>query len=122
MRDLALDPVTGDLALSRGDLRLTEPGAESVGQGLRIRLRFIQGEWHLDTRVGVPIYTDVMGRQPAGAVEALYRRIITTAPGVATLDRYDFAIGTDRRGTLDFEVHTTEGEVVTINNFIVGAS
>lgn len=118
MRDLALDS-SGDLDLSARALRLTAPGAESVGQKLRVRLGLTRGDWFLDRRVGVPYYTDVMGKQPAGAAEALLRRVIATCPGVAALLSFAFARGADRRATVTFSARATTGEVVTVEDFIV---
>ena len=121
MRDLALDPATGDLAISGGRLRLTELGAESVAQKLRVRLRLFRGEWFMDTSVGVPYYTDVLGRHPLSAVEALLRQAIVTCPGVKTLESFTFAVNPDRTATLTFGVRAVDaGELVTIEDFRVG--
>lgn len=123
MRDLALDPATGDLAISGGRLRLTEPGAESVAQKLRVRLRLFRGEWFMDTSVGVPYYTDVLGRHPLSAVEALLRQAIVTCPGVLGLDSFVFAVGADRVATLTFTVRAVDAaEPVTVADFRVGGA
>lgn len=121
MRDLALDPATGDLDLTGRRLRLTEPGAESVAQKLRVRLRLFKGEWHLDTSVGVPYYTDVLGRQSQTAVEALLRRVIVTCPGVLSLESFVLTVNADRTATLTFAVRAVGAEEpVTIEDFRVG--
>lgn len=121
MRDLALDPATGDLAILGGRLRLTEPGAESVAQKLRVRLRLFKGEWHLDASVGVPYYTDVLGRHSTAAVEALLRRAIVTCPGVKALESFTFVASPDRTATVTFTVRAVgEDEPVTIDDFRIG--
>lgn len=122
MRDLALN-TSGDLDLASRGLRLTARGAEALAQKLRVRLRISQGEWFLDTRVGVPYYTDVMGKQPKGAVEALLRRVIATCPGVAAVERFSFAVNAStRRATLSFTARSADGDAVTIEDFIVSLS
>jgi hypothetical protein len=122
VRDLVLN-TSGDLDLVSRRLRLTTRGEEALAQKLRVRLSLAQGDWFLDTRVGVPYYTDVMGKQPKGAVEALLRGVIATCPGVAAIDRFVFTVdGATRRATLSFAVRSLEGEIVNINDFIVSLS
>jgi hypothetical protein len=50
--DLLLDD-DGDLALVDGQIVLVE-GVAEVRQSLQQSLRFLSGEWFLDTRMGVP--------------------------------------------------------------------
>lgn len=107
--------------MSRG-LRLTEPGAESVGQKLRLRLGLRKGEWFLDTRVGVPWYTDILGRQPPRAREAVLRRVIVTSPGVRALESFALTVNADRSARLSFSVRATSGETITVQDFIAGVS
>lgn len=88
MSDLALDTF-GNLDLTNDDLSFVT-GADAVAQHLRIRLRFIRGEWFLDQRVGLPYFEQVWVKNPnLGAVQATYRRAITTTPGVESLERFD---------------------------------
>lgn len=108
MRDLRLNPITGDLDLPRGPdgirrAGLTAPGGDAVRQRLDLRLGIGQGEYVLDTRRGMPFLAQVfvkgIGRR---VTEGLYRRAITTCPGVASLDRFAFAVGADRVGRVSF--------------------
>jgi hypothetical protein len=121
VRDLALN-TSGDLDLVSRRLRLTEQGAEALAQKLRVRLGLAQGDWFMDRRVGVPYYTDVMGKQPAGAAEALLRGVIMTCPGVAALESFTLTRNTDRRARLSFAVRSTSGDIVTIDDFIASLS
>lgn len=52
MTDLLLDD-DGDLALVDGQIVLVE-GVAEVRQSVQQSLRFLKGEWFLDTRLGVP--------------------------------------------------------------------
>lgn len=126
MRDLALDPQTGDLALARGADGLRRAsltsGADAVRQKLHLRLGLIQGEYAFDVTAGIPLFTGVIGKASGRAVaEAIYRRAVVTCPGVATLETWRFALGADRRAALDFRVTTTRGEDVTVRDFVAGA-
>lgn len=121
MRDLVLN-TSGDLDLVSRRLRLTTRGEEALAQKLRVRLSLAQGDWFMDQRVGVPYYTDIMGKQPTGAAEALLRRVIMTCPGVAALEAFSLTRGADRRARLSFAVRSVTGDIVTIDDFIASLS
>jgi len=91
MSDLALDNF-GELDLSRDDLRFVT-GADAVAQQLKIRLRFVKGEWFLDQRVGLPYRSQIWVKNPnLAAIQSVYRRAIATTPGVDELQRIDLAL------------------------------
>lgn len=88
MSDLALDTF-GELDWVGNDLYFVT-GADAVAQHLKIRLRLIRGEWFLDTRAGVPYYSQIWVKNPnLSAIEAVFRQAIITTPGVEKLERYD---------------------------------
>lgn len=118
MRDLCLNPATGDLLIESRALRLTVDGAEAVAQKLRVRLRLFQGEYPLDTRVGVPWYTDILGRHPRATVEAILRRVIATCPGVDALESFTLSISAQRVASITFKVRA-KGEPIIVENFIL---
>lgn len=109
--DFALDS-TGDLDMSSNDLTLIS-GADAIAQHLRIRLRIFQGEWFRDLRVGIPYYQRVLLKNPQLiAVQGMFRRAITTTPGVLELQRFELAYGAaERKLTLTFSA-LLEGEDV----------
>ena len=55
MKDFALDPSTGDLLFENFGFTFVD-GVNQVSQNLAIRLRFILGEWFLNTLAGLPYY------------------------------------------------------------------
>ncbi len=119
MRDLALDPATGDLALDGGRARLTTPGAEAVAQRLRLRHALWRGEYPLDEGVGVP-YTDLLGRKGAEALfEATLRQAASTCPGVAALTSFTLAIDAQRVATVSLTALATSGEPLALDAFRV---
>lgn len=115
MRDLALDPVTGDLALVEGRASLTS-GVEAVLQKLRIRLSLWKGEWFADTSVGVPFLRFLGVKGAEGLAETVLRRAIATCPGVASLESFALAL-VGRRATVTFRARTTSGEPVDVQDF-----
>lgn len=122
MRDLALDPVTGDLLVQSGRARLTTSvNAEDVIQRITIRLRLWQGEYCLDTNAGVP-YIQVLGVKGAeDRIARMIRKVVETTPGVASLDSFTMTAGSDRVGTVTFSGHTSSGIPFSVDNFVIGA-
>src|SRR6478752_2230488 len=98
MGDLSLDLVAssatyGDLLVAGGDLVLTSDvdprGAHPVLQDILTRLRTFQGEWFLDTTIGVPYYQTILVKAPdmTAIATALKDQILST-PGVLTLNQF----------------------------------
>lgn len=121
MRTLALDPATGDLAITGGRPAIVS-GSDAVAQRLRMRLRLWQGEWSLDTAVGFP-WQRVFGlKNVERLTETLLRQAITSCPGVKSLDRFTFTANTrTRAASLTFTVTPIVGEPVTIEDFAPGS-
>lgn len=120
MRDVALDPATGDLLLEGGAARLTAPGAESVAQRLRLRLALWRGEYPLDEGVGIP-YAQLLGRKgdaPA-TLEARLREAAATCPGVTALTSFQLAIAPDRTATVSLTATASDGQPVVLDDFRV---
>lgn len=120
MRDLALDPVTGDLALSAGKAALTS-GGDAVAQRLRLRLALWRGEYVLDQGVGIP-YVDLLGRKGGAPalLESYLRQAAASCPGVDALEAFTLALGSDRRAVVSLRAHARGGEPVTLDAFRVG--
>ncbi len=114
MIDFGLIDVTGDLDLSTGDIKLVQ-AKQSVAQNIGTRLRFQKGSWFLDTRIGTPLYPDVLGVK-RGRVEdakAVLAEAITTTPGVKKLVTLDLDLDANRNLLVTFQVQSDEGEFIT---------
>lgn len=127
MRDLALDPTTGDLLLTRGADGLRRAtltsGAGAVRQKLALRLGLSQGEYPLDVSVGIPYFGTVFSKASGRRVaESLFRRAIATCPGVRSVESFAFSVSAGRVASLSFRVTTVEGEPLTVTDFVAGAS
>ncbi len=121
MRDLALNPATGDLAIATGRLRLTDVGAESVRQRLQLRLSLWRGEYVLDRAVGIPYLQRILGKGTTVAAETILRRAVATSPGVRSLDGWSFRVGSDRRATIACAVRCDDGSSFDLSGFTVGS-
>jgi hypothetical protein len=119
MSDLKLD-TNGDLAIV-GDTLVLTSGIEKVAQDLTIRLQFFQGEWFLDSRLGVPYFQKILGEKPRlNVLKNIFRKAIMTSPGVRTINDlildYD---GPTRRLSVSFNVKSVEGDFTYTKELIV---
>lgn len=113
MRDLKIDPATGDLVLVNGDLVFVE-GDEEILQSIRIRLQLFAGEWFLDNRLGVPYFETVLVKNPdLPAIQGLLRSVILDTVGMGSLTYYsqewDHAT---RKLTVTFRGTTADGGTI----------
>jgi hypothetical protein len=120
VRDLALDPTSGDLLVEQAALRLTSPaGAENVAQHLGVRLALWQGEYPLDRRVGVP-YVLLLGQKGARALLAsTLRQSASSSPGVDRLDAFALNVDADRNATCSIAAVSTSGDPLRLDDFVV---
>lgn len=118
---LAVDsenPIIGDLYLENGTARLTNTLLEEVAQELYIRFRFFQGEWFLDPTLGLPYLQSILGKKtPIGIISQIFKRVITTCPGVASLTSFQLTRGAARSIILNFTARLTDGTVLTAADF-----
>lgn len=119
MNDIALDPTTGDLLLENFDLQLVE-GRDQIAQNLAIRLRFILGEWFLDTTAGVPYYTDFFIKAPNQIrIESVLKEEILDTPGVNQILSFSSNFDAQRRVySVVFSVITTQGEITLTEELV----
>jgi len=110
VRDLRLDPATGDLALADGDFQVVS-GAEGVASDLAARLQTFRGECFLNAGLGLPYFEEIFGKTPLARVEAIYREEILGTPGVA--DLLSFRVQKNGRTLqIDFRVSTDFSEII----------
>lgn len=118
--DFLIDVLTGDMDLdSSGQITLTSTEEIATLQRLRIKFQFLQKEWFLDTRQGVPWYQRILIKGSSERVNrSIFRKIIEGDPGVARLItlRYSLNVGT-RRLTLDFAAKLKSGQILRSSDF-----
>lgn len=112
MRDLAVDPTSGDLVVT-GDVHAVS-GRQAVAQAIGIRLKTYRGEWFLDTARGVPWFDEIMSKDPnlVATGETLRREVSGTA-GVLEVVAFSVALDrTTRTLSGSYTVTTDLGELV----------
>jgi hypothetical protein len=110
---LAFDPTTNDLALS--GLKILR-GDAAIAQKVKQRLRFYQGEWFLDTRLGVPYIQVIFPTKPVSipALQAIFRRVLLSVPQIVSVQSLDIALDpVERSGTIDFVAIIEDGRTLT---------
>ena len=124
MSTLKLDLLSGDLAVENGSLVLLNATgsefAEETAQRLKTKFQFFLGEWHLDTRAGMPHYQKVLKKNPdLTVITALFREAILNDEGVAELVslKLDLVV---RTLSVAFEAVLSSGEVLEFEDFILG--
>ena len=106
----------------RLDLVLCD-GRVQVAQDLHTRFGTWAGEWFLDERAGVRYREDVLVRAPDIAiVEAMFRRLILSTPGVTGIQ--EFRLAYDRAGRrldLTFVALTPWGNIAAVGESVGAA-
>jgi len=110
MSDIALDESTVDIDTQNGTgLRIID-GVDAISQHILIRLRFFQGEYFLDQRLGIPYYQDILIKNPnLVVVRSIYREAILETPGVLDITRFDLNFDSANRSLrVDFTCTVTD--------------
>lgn len=107
---VALDPVTGDVAVP---IRILK-GPLAVAQRVRCRFLFFLGEWFLDTRLGVPWYQRILIKgADLTSIEAIFRNVLRMTPGVASVKSMSSSLDTQlRKLRVDYEAILEDGSIL----------
>lgn len=121
--DIALD-ANGDIDLTTREPALVS-GLDAIAQHLKIRLRFIKGEWHLDTREGVPYFEEIFEvGVDLRVIESIMRKVVLGTPGITSIVTIELTPDYAAR-TLDIalEALTREGVLTSADfgPFVVSA-
>ncbi len=110
------DPATNDLDFQGGLLVEVANAAEERGQMIRERLLTVQGEWFLNTAVGLDYPGVIWKKQTPIAVRDAHikRQILRSAGPGAEMRSYKATLSSDRVLSLVADVLLTSGEVTTV--------
>lgn len=109
-KELYLDPATWDVAFPIQFIT----GPDAVLQRVKVRFRFFLGEWFLDQRLGIPYYRDILIKNPdILLITTIFRRVLTTTPGVARVATFKAQLLTTERKLLcDFVAFLSDGSKI----------
>lgn len=114
-RDLKLDPITGDLVVTDGDLVFVS-GVDSILQDIRLALGFFLGEWFLDETEGIPYFQKILGVKNPDllAIREIYRQRLLAVPGVLDVLSCVVTPAAARTLKINWKVSTDLGELTGV--------
>lgn len=119
MADLKLD-INGDLDLSTGDLVILT-GLDATAQRLTRKMKFFEGEWFLDRRLGIPYFRSILVKNPqTNVILSIYRQAISDDEAVTSLNDLNLEFdGATRKLTVTFNATTVDGPLEFETEFII---
>lgn len=114
MSDFKLDD-NHDIEVTSNDFTLID-SSESIRQRLLIRLMTFQGEWFLDTDLGVPYYQTIFTKGiTKDVVDSVIKRQIENCPGIESILKFSssFSLST-REYTCSFTAKDTTGSSIEV--------
>lgn len=114
MADIKLTADGNDLDVSSGGLELVTDPLDVVSQRLKIGLRFVKGEYRLDTSRGIPYFEDVFKKDPdLLVVRTLLRDKIQDTDGVVNITSFDLALDSaTRKLSVGFSCQVEDAETL----------
>jgi hypothetical protein len=115
--DIKLNPITHDLAITKGELTFTEEKPESVAQRLKIKLLMFLGEWKFNIDFGVPYYQRIFEKGiTKPVVDSIFRQQIIETPEVIKLISYSSDLNAmTREYSATFTVQAVDGQEITLS-------
>lgn len=112
MSDLLQDTLTKELALKNNDLQIVT-GRAAIRQDCEQVLKFLYGEWFLDTTKGVPYFQSVLVKSPdLNVIQGIFIEAILSVNGVMELLSFVFNYDPETRVlSITFEARTTDGTI-----------
>lgn len=110
-RKLAIDR---DYVFGHGanDFYIDRP--ETVGQAVLTRLGLTQGEWFLDTTIGTPYNSQVIGKGTAATYDLAIKEVINNTAGVKQIDKYYSYVSPSRVARVVAVIDTVYGSMAVM--------
>lgn len=102
----------GDYTFGRGNNNFHKNTPAAVAQAVQTRLGLAQGEWFLDTSVGTPYKSQILGAGTVGKYDAAIRSVILDTPGVTGIASYSSGVDPNtRKATVTCMINTVYGAI-----------
>ena len=109
MRYRALD-ANGDYTFGQNGANFLIDSPAAVGQAVLTTLLLLQGEWFLDSTVGVPYNTGILGTGTEGTYDYVIQTAILSVTGVTSIAEYTSSV-TNRQLSISALINTEYGQV-----------
>lgn len=96
MRYRKLDPLN-DYSFGNGQLDFYINVPAAVGQAVETGLMLWQGEWFLDTTLGMPWIAGVLGKQTQGVADGTIQNQVINTTGVTDISSYQSTVNSIAR-------------------------
>ena len=115
MASFRINPATGDLDISTGNLTFVTSNAEVTAAKLTALFTLWQGEWFRDGRLGFPYFTYVYVKNPQlSEIASLIRQVCLDCPGVGSISYINLDFDTRNRSlAATVAVVTNDGVLLT---------
>lgn len=113
---IALDDANHDIYLDdTGNLALHTDTVSIVRQRIKCRLQTVQNEWYQQPDVGVPLFSDVLVKNPnLTTLKHLFTTVIGGTPGVKSVNSIELSLNAATRVlNITFDATATDGTSVT---------
>lgn len=112
-RDLTIDPTTGDLLVTAGDLPLVTD-IDAIRQEAEIRMSFFLGEWFLDVTAGIPYFQSILVKAPnLNAIRSIFIDEVLNVVGIKSVLSMDLSYdAVARKLSVSWAADTDLGELV----------
>lgn len=109
-----LQTASGDLALVNGNLALCPTIQAEAAQAAFNAFRLWEGEWFLDTSLGVPYFSLILGRKSTKVAAQVLRRVLEDEPTIQSVDAFTVTLNpVTRMLDVHFQATATNGATVT---------
>ena len=90
---------------------------EAVGQAVLTRLKLIEGEWFLDTSIGTPYNSQILGMGKLNTYDGAIQNVILNTQGVTALINYaSFVDPNTRAAGVSATINTVYGTTAVQTN------
>jgi len=114
-KDFALDPLTGDLDLSGGQMNLILTNQKSLRQRLFLRFAIWNGDWFFDDTFGFPYRAFIAKKTVKSVLDARIKKEVRLEPDVINITDFNSEMDVVSRSyQCYFTVSTEEGEEVNL--------
>jgi hypothetical protein len=109
--------VNGDYSFGDGPGEFLVDTPATVAQAIQTRLLLWQGEWFLDSTVGTPYYSQILGYNTEAAYDGAIQAVILNTLGVNSITSYSSSVNPVTRSLIvNATVDTIYGPTeVTVN-------
>lgn len=111
------NPVPGDLHLLNGQIHFWD-GFEARYQKTLVLLRFVRGEWFLNTEEGIPYFEQVLVHNPnSKAIVTLFRKALLASPSAKEAQVNITRDRANRTALITFQLTFDDGQVLRSSDF-----